>query len=188
MRIAILTSNTGVEKSELEVPRTAMMKAGWQVSHLAPEAGAVQTVQDDTDKDVVLVADVVIAEASMSDYDALVIPGGTVNVDRLRTERAAVEFTKAMARARKPIAAICHGPWLLVEAGLAPGKTMTSYLSLRTDIVNAGGTWVDREVHHCSAGQWDLVTSRNPGDLDAFTAAIGEVFGERKKRRATPTA
>lgn len=177
MRIAILTSNTGVEKAELISPRQAIERRGWQVDHVAPEAGPVQTMEHDVDKDAVYDAEVAITDAAPADYDGLILPGGTVNADKLRMEDAALDFVRAFAGAGRPVAAICHAPWLLVEAGLVSGKTLTSYASLRTDIVNAGGTWVDQEVVHCSADGWDLVTSRNPGDLEAFNARIAEVFG-----------
>lgn len=176
MRIAILTSNTGVEKAELESPRGALSGQGWDVEHLAPEAGPVQTMQQDVDKDVVHDADRAISDASADDYDALVIPGGTVNADKLRMEQSALDFVTAFARAGKPIASICHGPWLLVEADLVRGKTLTSFPSLRTDIVNAGGSWVDEEVQRSDDEGWALITSRNPGDLDAFNAAIIEAL------------
>lgn len=178
MKIAILTSNTGIERVELESPSQALAAQGWSVDHLAPEAGDVQTMNHDVDKDAVHQSDKAVAEVSPDDYDALVIPGGTVNADTLRADEGAVGFITRFAQARKPIAAICHGPWGLVEAGILPGKTLTSYPSLRTDITNAGGTWVDQEVMHCPAEGWDLITSRNPGDLDAFNAKIVEVFGE----------
>lgn len=176
MRIAVLTSNTGVERVELESPLQAISAQGWSVDHLAPEAGDVQTMNHDVDKDAVHQADKAVADVSLDDYDGLIIPGGTVNADTLRTDEDAVGFIKRFAQARKPIAAICHAPWSLVEAGLLPGKTLTSYPSLRTDITNAGGAWVDQEVMHCSAEGWDLITSRNPGDLDAFNAKLIEVL------------
>ncbi len=177
-KIAILTSNTGVEKVELESPLRALSEQGWDVDHLAPEAGDVQTMNHDVDKDVVHQAGKAVADVSPDDYDGLIIPGGTVNADKLRADEGAVSFIKRFAQAKKPIAAICHGPWALVEAGLLPGKTLTSYPSLRTDITNAGGTWVDQEVMHCPTEGWDLVTSRNPGDLDAFNAKLIEVFNQ----------
>ena len=177
MKIAILTSNTGVEKVELESPLQAVRDQGWEIDHLAPEAGDVQTMNHDIDKDAVHQADLAVADVSFEDYDALILPGGTVNADTLRADEGAVGFITRFVQAKKPIAAICHGPWALVETGALPGKTLTSYPSLRTDITNAGGTWVDQEVMHCSANDWDLVTSRNPGDLDAFNAKLIDVFG-----------
>lgn len=177
MKIAIITSNTGVEKAELESPMAAITAAGWEPVHLATESGDVQTMVADVDKDVVHQATGTISDADVADYDGLVIPGGTVNADHLRIDADAVRLIKAFVDAKKPIAAICHGPWALVEAGVVPGKTLTSFPSLRTDITNAGGSWVDETVKHCPAAGWDLVTSRNPDDLDAFTAKIVEVFG-----------
>lgn len=179
MRIAILTSNTGVEKAELQSPHSALIGRGWDVDHLATEAGTVQTMEQDVDKAEVFQADRAVAEVSADDYDALVIPGGTVNADKLRLEAAAIDFVKSFAAAGKPVAAICHGPWLLVEADLLRGKTLTSFPSLRTDITNAGGTWVDQEVQHCEAEGWHLITSRNPDDLDAFNAAIIQTLESR---------
>ena len=177
MKIAIITSNTGVEKAELESPIAAITDAGWDFDHLATESGDVQTMVADVDKDEVHQASGTISGAKVADYDGLVIPGGTVNADHLRVDDDAVALIKAFVEAGKPIAAICHGPWALVEAGVLPGKTLTSFPSLRTDITNAGGSWVDETVKHCPANDWDLITSRNPDDLDAFTAKIVEVFG-----------
>ncbi|MFI5428612.1 type 1 glutamine amidotransferase domain-containing protein [Aeromicrobium sp. UC242_57] len=176
MKIAILTSNTGVEKVELESPADAARTRGWDVEHLALDAGDVQTVNHDIEKDVVHQAAKAVADTSVDDYDGLIIPGGTINADTLRADHGAVAFITRFVEAKKPVASICHGPWGLVEAGVLPGKTLTSYPSLRTDVTNAGGTWVDQEVVHCPANGWNLVTSRNPGDLDAFNAKIAEVF------------
>ena len=180
MKIAILTSNTGVEKAELESPYDAIRQEGWSIDHLAPEAGDVQTMTNDVDKDAVHQAGAAVGDVSAEDYDALILPGGTVNADTLRQDDDALQFIRDMAGAGKPIAAICHAPWTLVEAGLLPGKTLTSYPSLRTDITNAGGSWVDEEVQHCTAEGWDLVTSRNPNDLGAFNDKIIEVVGARQ--------
>lgn len=176
MRIAILTSNTGVEKAELQSPHAALTGRGWDVDHLASEAGSVQTMEQDVDKADVCQADRAVAEVSADDYDALVLPGGTVNADKLRLDENALAFVKRFAEAGKPVAAICHGPWLLVEADLVRGKTLTSFPSLRTDITNAGGTWVDEQVQRCDAEGWQLITSRTPDDLDAFNAAIIEAL------------
>ena len=180
MKIAILTSNTGVEKAELESPYDAVKQEGWSIDHLAPEAGDVQSMTNDVDKDVVHQADAAVGDVSADDYDALILPGGTVNADTLRQDDDALQFIRDIAGAGKPIAAICHAPWTLVEGGLLPGKTLTSYPSLRTDITNAGGSWVDEEVQHCTAEGWDLVTSRTPDDLDAFKDKIIQIVGARQ--------
>lgn len=180
MKVAILTSNSGVEKSELESPHQAASAQGWTVDHVALKAGPVQTMTHDVDKDAVHQAGLAVADVSPDDYDGLIIPGGTVNADNLRADEGAVDFITRYAQAKKPIAVICHGPWSLVEAGILSGKTLTSYPSLRTDITNAGGTWVDQEVMHCPAEGWDLVTSRNTGDLEAFNAKLIEVFTSRQ--------
>ncbi|MGJ9413899.1 type 1 glutamine amidotransferase domain-containing protein [Aeromicrobium sp. CF4.19] len=175
--IAFLTSQTGVEKAELTDPWAAVEDAGGTPEHLAPEKGEVQSMVGDVDKDETFEATVAVGDADVSRYDALVLPGGTVNADTLRGDEQAVALVKAFVDAGKPVAAICHGPWALVEAGVLPGKTLTSYPSLKTDIRNAGGTWQDHEVFHCPANGWDLITSRTPHDLPAFNAKIIEVVG-----------
>ena len=177
--IAFLTSQTGVEKAELTDPWAAVEEAGGTAEHIAPEAGTVQSMVGDVDKDETFEATKAVAEVDASTYDALVLPGGTVNADTLRLDGDAIAFVKAFVEAGKPVAAICHGPWALVEAGVLPGKTLTSYPSLRTDIQNAGGTWQDHEVFHCPADGWDLITSRNPDDLPAFGAKLIEILGAR---------
>jgi protease I len=177
-KIAFLTSQVGVEKAELESPWQAVIDADGEPTHIAPESDPVQSMVGDVDKDRTFDPDVTVADASADDYDALVIPGGTVNADKVRADDASVALVKAFADAGKPIAAICHGPWALVEAGLLTGKTLTSYPSLQTDIRNAGGSWVDEEVVHCPEKGWDLVTSRNPDDLDAFNAKLTEIFAK----------
>ena len=140
----------------------------------------MQTMTNDVDKDAVHQADAAVGDVSADDYDALILPGGTVNADTLRQDDDALQFIRDIAGAGKPIAAICHAPWTLVEGGLLPGKTLPSSPSLRTDITNAGGSWVDEEVQHCTAEGWDLVTSRNPNDLGAFNDKIIEVVGARQ--------
>ena len=177
--IAVLTSQVGVEKAELAKPLEAITGAGGTAVHVAPKADEpVQTMVGDTEKDATFDPDLALSDASADDYDALVIPGGTVNADHVRGDAASVAFVQAFIDAGKPVAAICHGPWALVEAGALDGKTLTSFPTLRTDITNAGGTWVDETVFHCPANEWDLITSRNPDDLDAFTAKIVEVVGD----------
>ena len=174
--IAFLTAQVGVEKVELTEPWKAVQEAGGTPVHLAPEAGEVQSMVGDVDKDETFTATVAVADASADDYDGLVLPGGTVNADKVRADADSVALVTAFAAAGKPVAAICHGPWALVEAGVLPGKTLTSFPSLKTDIRNAGGTWQDTEVFHCSAEGYDLVTSRTPDDLPAFTDCLVEVF------------
>ena len=175
-RIAFLTAQVGVEKVELTEPWKTLNDAGADTVHIAPEAGEVQSMVGDVDKDETFEATLAVADASAADFDALVLPGGTVNADTVRGDAASVALVKAFVDAGKPVAAICHGPWALVEAGVLPGKTLTSFPTLQTDIRNAGGTWQDAEVFHCPANGWDLVTSRNPDDLPAFGAKIVEVF------------
>jgi protease I len=177
-KIAFLTAQTGVEKVELTSPWQAVVDAGGEPVHIAPEAATVQSMVGDVDKDETFEADLAVSQASAGDFDALILPGGTVNADKVRADAASVALVTQFIEAGKPIAAICHGPWALVEAAVLPGKTLTSFPSLRTDIVNAGGTWVDETVFHCPANGWDLVTSRNPDDLDAFTSTLVSVFAK----------
>jgi len=175
-RIAILLDNSGVEQVELTTPWRALADAGAQTKLLAPEKGTVQAFNNDVEKGDTFDADLAVGEASGADYDGLVLPGGTTNADSLRMDSGAVGFVKEFAAAGKPIAAICHGPWTLVESGVVEGKTLTSYPSLQTDIRNAGGTWVDEESFTCTAQGFSLVTSRDPGDLDAFVEAAADAF------------
>ncbi|MCL3817184.1 DJ-1/PfpI family protein [Aeromicrobium wangtongii] len=177
-KIAFLTAQVGVEKVELTTPWQAVLDAGGTPTLIAPEVSAVQSMVGDVDKDETFEADLAVADASAADFDALVLPGGTVNADKVRADAASVALVTTFAEAGKPIAAICHGPWALVEAGVLPGKTLTSFPSLRTDITNAGGSWVDETVFHCPAQGWDLVTSRNPDDLDAFCSTLTDVFAK----------
>lgn len=171
-KVAILATD-GFEESELVAPRDAVLEAGAEVHVVSLAPGEIQGVQHD-EKGGTVPVDRVVTDVSPDDYDALLLPGGVKNPDLLRQDAAAVAFVKAMAEALKPIGAICHGPWLLVEAGVVRGRTVTSYPSLRTDIVNAGGTWVDEEVHT----DHGLVTSRRPDDLAAFNAKVVEEFAE----------
>lgn len=177
-KFVVLTSQEGVEKVELESPIAAIRDAGGTIVHVAPEREPVQSMVGDTDKDATFEPDATVSDVDVSEFDALVIPGGTVNADHLRGDAASVALVTAFVEAKKPVAAICHGPWALVEAAVLPGKTLTSFPTLRTDIVNAGGTWVDETVFHCPGNGWDLITSRNPDDLEAFNAKIVEVVGQ----------
>ncbi len=181
-KVAFLVANEGVEQVELTSPWEAVEQAGGEPVLVAPDAGQVQAFEH-LDKGDTFDAQPV-ADADPNDYDALVLPGGVANPDILRTVPEAVEFTRSFFEAGKPVAAICHGPWTLVEAGVVEGRTLTSWPSLQTDIRNAGGEWVDEEVH-VDAG---LVTSRKPDDLEAFNAKLVEEIAEGvhdRQREAT---
>jgi protease I len=175
-RIAFLVANSGVEQVELTRPWEALQAAGAETLLVAPDEDTVQAFNGDVEKADTFDADLAVADATVDDFDALVLPGGTTNPDKLRMDSDAVAFVSAFVDAEKPVAAICHGPWTLVEADVVDGKTMTSWPSLRTDIRNAGGTWVDEECFTCTANGWTLVTSRKPDDLDAFCAAAVKAF------------
>ena len=172
-RIAILVANEGIEQIELTEPRTALEQAGAQVDLIAPEAGTVQAF-DHLDKADTFPVDRTTQEASADDYDGLMLPGGVANPDTLRMHEDAVALVADFVNAGKPIAAICHAPWTLVQADAVRGRTLTSWPSLQTDIRNAGGTWIDEEVV-VDAG---LVTSRGPDDLPAFNAKMIEELAE----------
>lgn len=171
-RIAILATD-GFEQSELIQPQRALKEAGATVHVVSPKSGAIRGWKEKDWGDEVAV-DVELSRARPEDYDGLVLPGGQINPDKLRLEPAAVQFVHAFFEAGKPVGAICHGPWLLVEADVARGRTLTSYASIKTDLENAGAKWVDREV----VVDQGLVTSRNPGDLDAFSGKLIEEFAE----------
>lgn len=175
-QIAFLVANSGVEQVELIRPWQAVEQAGGQPVLIAPELDLVQAVNHDIELADSFTPTQAAADADPADYAGLVLPGGVGNPDKLRLVPAAVSFVKAIAEAGKPIAAICHGPWTLVEADLVKGKTLTSWPSLQTDIRNAGGDWRDEEVFTCPMQGFTLVTSRKPDDLDAFTTAFVEEF------------
>jgi len=181
-RIAFLATD-GVEQVELTEPWKAVEDAGGRPELISIKQGSIQSVNG-MDKADTFRVDRTVADVRASDYDGLVLPGGVANPDILRTVPEAVEFTRDFFEAGKPVGAICHAPWTLVEAGVLDGRTVTSWPSLRTDIRNAGGNWVDEEVH-VDAG---LVTSRKPDDLDAFCDKIVEEFAEgihTEQRQAT---
>jgi protease I len=175
-KIVFLVANEGVEQVELTSPWQAVQDAGGQPVLAAPEAGDVQAFNH-LDKGDVFQATVATADLRPDDYDGVVLPGGVANPDQLRTDEAAVGFVRQWTQGGRPLAAICHGPWTLVEADAVRGKTLTSWPSLQTDIRNAGGTWRDEEVSTCTEGGYTLVTSRKPDDLDAFDKAVVDLFG-----------
>jgi protease I len=166
--VLVITTNYGVEQDEIIVPTEELRKRGASVTIAAKSTDTVQTLVGDKDPGKTVDPDTTIAGVNAGSFDALVVPGGTINADTLRTDQRAVSLVQAFAGAGKPIAAICHGPWTLVEAGVVSGKTITSYPSLQTDLRNAGAEWVDQEVQ-VDGG---LITSRNPDDLPAFVDAI----------------
>ncbi|QIQ01295.1 type 1 glutamine amidotransferase domain-containing protein [Streptomyces liangshanensis] len=176
MRVAFLVAPEGVERVELTEPWQAVGDAGGERVLISTEPGEIQSF-DHLDKAASFPVDLTVAEASAADYDGLVLPGGVANADDLRTDAGAVAFAKSFFDAGKPVAAICHASWTLVEAGVLRGRTLTSWPSLRTDLRNAGATWVDEQVHVCTSGPNTLITSRNPGDLKAFNATFVPAFG-----------
>jgi protease I len=182
-RIAILATK-GVEQVELEQPREAVETAGAETDLVSVETGEIQAHQHLENGDTFQV-DRAVSEASASDYDGLILPGGVANPDFLRQDADAVRFTREFLEAGKPVGVICHGPWTLIEADVVRGKTITSYPSLRTDLRNAGANWVDEEV----AVDNGLVSSRRPDDLPAFCDKIVEEFAEgRHEELAAQTA
>jgi protease I len=173
IRIAILATD-GFEQAELTSPLQALRDAGAEVDVISPKAGEIQGMQHDKKGDMTKV-DIVLKNASAERYDALVLPGGVANPDTLRIDRHAVDFVGHFVASGKPIGAICHGPWTLLEIPDAvDGKTMTSWPSLQTDLKNGGANWVDREV----VVDGKLVTSRKPDDLPAFNAKLIELIGQ----------
>lgn len=180
-KIAVLVAPAGVEQVELEQPWRALRDAGAEPELISLEPGQVQAFNGDVNAADKFDVDRTIADATKQDYAGLVLPGGTTNPDKLRLNAEAMDFVRGFARAGKPIAAICHGPWSLVEAGVLPGKTLTSWPSLATDIRNAGGTWVDKEVFSCTDEGWTLVSSRKPDDLPAFCTAMLEAFSRLER-------
>jgi len=170
-KIAFLVASEGIEKAELVDPWAAVEAAGHEPVLLSPESGTVQLFEH-LDKADTQPVDVTVADADLDDYDALVLPGGVANPDALRLDKNAVAFIRNFVESGKPVAAICHAPWTLVEADVLRGKRLTSWPSVQTDIRNAGGEWVDEEV----VVDGNLITSRKPDDLPAFNSALLEAI------------
>jgi protease I len=172
-KIAILATD-GVEKVELEQPRAALKEAGAEVELLSLKIGEIQARNHDLEPAGTFAVDRAVSAASVAEFDALVLPGGTVNPDKLRMDDSAVSFVRDFVESGKPVAAICHGPLTLVEAGVAVDRTLTSYPSIRTDLRNAGAHVIDEEV----VVDGNLISSRSPSDLPAFCATIVKQFAQ----------
>ncbi|NNG99653.1 type 1 glutamine amidotransferase domain-containing protein [Acinetobacter sp. ANC 5414] len=167
-----ITSNVGVEQDELIKPSEYLQSKGIEVIHAAEEQKDVQTVKSDKEHATSYTPQTTLSRVSPEDYDILVIPGGTVNADILRLNKDAHKIIQHFTDNAKPIAAICHGPWVLINAERIKDKNLTSYKSIKLDLENAGANWVDEEVHHCNTNNWLLITSRSPDDIPAFNQAI----------------
>lgn len=174
-KIAFLVAPEGIEQVELTEPWKAVKQSGGLPVLIASEGARTVQAFNHLDKADTFEVDLPVSRAGVEDYDALVLPGGVANPDRLRTDPEAVAFVKGFVEAGKPVAVICHGPWTLVEAGVVAGRRLTSWPSVRTDLVNAGAEWVDEEVVICTAGPGPIVSSRKPDDLPAFTKALAEI-------------
>ncbi|MFF1905222.1 type 1 glutamine amidotransferase domain-containing protein [Kitasatospora sp. NPDC058218] len=180
--VAFLVATEGVEQVELTSPWQAVAEAGGTPRLLSTQPGRVRAVRHFVPADTFAVDDVV-GEVGPERYDGLVLPGGVANPDLLRTDRAAVAFVRALCASGRPVAVICHGPWTLVEADAVRGRTLTSWPSVRTDLVNAGAHWVDEEVHVCREGLGVLVSSRGPDDLPVFNDTVVTEFAHAAAAR-----
>ena len=172
-KIAILAAD-GVERGEVEVPRDEVLRAGAQTHLLSLQTGQIQARNNDLEEAGTFEVDRAVSDASVDDYDALLLPGGTINPDKLRIDDRAVAFVRDFVRSGKPVGVICHGPWSLIEAGVAEGRTLTSFPSIRTDLRNAGANVVDQEV----VVDGNLISSRSPNDLSAFCRTMVEQFAQ----------
>lgn len=172
-KVAFLLTR-GVEQIELTSPRKALDEAGAQTFIVSPSEGTLQAMEGDWEHTEVFDVDVPVADANADDYDMLVLPGGTLNADSLRLDADASKLVEAFFAADKPVAAICHAPWILAQTGLAKGRKLTSYESIKVDMQNAGAAWEDSEL----VVDGNLITSRNPGDLEVFNAALIEALSK----------
>ncbi|MFF0413315.1 type 1 glutamine amidotransferase domain-containing protein [Kitasatospora sp. NPDC004745] len=176
-----IVMNEGVEQDELLVPVRHLREQGVQVDIAAPERDPIRTLVRDKEPGETVDPTHTLDEVDPTGYDLLLIPGGTLNADALRLRQSAVDTVLAFTTAGRPVAAICHGPWLLAEAGVAYGKRLTSFPSLRTDLANAGATWADEPLVQDDANGWRLVTSRNPDDLEHFLRGVDAALRERSE-------
>ncbi len=176
-RILAIATNYGVEQDEILVPVDHLREDGATVDVATAQQGDIETLVNDKDPGKKVEASTTLdAVGDLSQYDLLLIPGGSINADALRVEQKAVEIAKAFIEAGKPVAAICHAPWTLIETDRVRGKRLTSFLSLQTDVKNAGGLWEDSSVVVDDADGWTLITSRDPKDLDDFVGAIDKAL------------
>jgi protease I len=175
-KIAILLAPVGTEQVEFTEPKKAVEAEGATVDVVGIQTGDAQTMNNDVNPGETFTVEKTFTEVSADEYDGLIIPGGTVGSDNLRADEDAVNFIHSFFEQAKPVGVICHGPWTLVEAGVVSGRTLTSYPTLQTDILNAGGNWIDEEV----VTDQGLVTSRNPDDLPAFCSKVVEEIAEGK--------
>jgi len=173
-KIAILVTD-GFEQVEMTIPRDALEEAGADVKIVSPKSGKIQGMNH-ADKGDKFDVDIELKDVNPDEFDALLIPGGLMNPDQLRSTQEALDFTRHFFEVGKPVAAICHGPWVLIDAGVVRGRTMTSWPAIKTDVKNAGATWVDEEVVVDNG----LVTSRKPDDIPAFNTKMIEEFAEGK--------
>lgn len=176
-KIAILIAPRGTEEPEFTKPKQAVEAAGGKVTVIGLESGEAHTNNNDLEPGGAYKVDQVVSDVAADNFDALIIPGGSVGSDKLRADESVISFVRSFFEQKKPVGVICHGPWLLVDAGILNGRTVTSYPSIKSDLTNAGANWVDEEV----VVDNELVTSRSPDDLPAFCAKIVETFKDGRQ-------